>query len=298
MAEVFGYPIHDFSPEAVRHRTKKLCPYNNKVPNCTKDKAENPLGVCSVFEDGGIAITCPIRFRQDWIIADDAAAFFFPGGTKWTSLTEVRLADNHGRSAGNIDIVLVAYDDAGHITNFGALEVQAVYISGNIRRPFEYYMADPAAHASMDWTNQRFYPRPDYASSSRKRLAPQLIYKGGILHAWKKKLAVAVDGNFFATLPHMDEVDVRDAELAWLIYDLQLDAAQNRYRQVHTRTVYTRFKQALDKITIAEPGDVGDFMGLLQGKLEEKLANGDQGAAPDAPTLAEEMIGGEAPEDG
>jgi hypothetical protein len=298
MAEVFGYPIDDISQEAVRHRATKLCPYNNKVPNCTKDKAENPLGVCSVFEGGGIAITCPIRFRQDWIIADDAAAFFFPAGTKWTSLTEIRLADKHGRSAGNIDIVLVSYDEAGHITDFGALEVQAVYISGNIRRPFDYYMADPVAHANMDWTKQRLYPRPDYASSSRKRLAPQLIYKGGILHAWNKRLAVAVDGHFFATLPHMEEVDVWDAELAWLIYELQHDASQNRYRQVHVRTVYTRFKQALDRITIAEPGEVSDFMDLLQGKLEEKLDNGGEGAAPDAPTLAEEILGGDVSEDG
>ncbi len=123
-----------------------------------------------------IAITCPIRFRQDWLIADDAAAFFFPLGVTWTSLTEVRLNDRHDQSAGNIDVVLVAYDDRGLITDFGTLEVQAVYISGNIRRAFEYYMTDPAGRHDMDWTKERNYPRPDYLSSSRKRLAPQLIY--------------------------------------------------------------------------------------------------------------------------
>jgi uncharacterized protein YdcH (DUF465 family) len=37
------------SAKANRHRTKRLCPFNNKVPNCTKDKAQNPLGVCNVF---------------------------------------------------------------------------------------------------------------------------------------------------------------------------------------------------------------------------------------------------------
>jgi len=36
------------------------------------------------------------------------------------------------------------------------------------------------------------YPRPDYLSSSRKRLAPQLIFKGGIINAWGKKTAVAL----------------------------------------------------------------------------------------------------------
>jgi len=77
LAEVFGFPAGDTSTSANRHRTKRLCPFNNKVPNCTKDKAQNPLGVCSIFHEGEAVITCPIRFRQEWIIADDAADFFF-----------------------------------------------------------------------------------------------------------------------------------------------------------------------------------------------------------------------------
>jgi hypothetical protein len=106
LAEVFGYPVDNFSVEADRHRTKKLCPFNNKVPNCTKDKANDPLGTCCISAGDVLAITCPIRFRQDWIIADHSADFFFPKGAKWTSLTEVRLNDRNGKSAGNIDLVL------------------------------------------------------------------------------------------------------------------------------------------------------------------------------------------------
>ena len=117
LAEVFGFPTDNFSPEAARHRTTRLCPYNNKVPNCTKDKAKDPLGVCSVYEDENVVVTCPVRFRQNWIIADNVATFLFRPQTMWTSLTEVRLEDKHGRSAGNIDIVLVAYDDRGRVTD-------------------------------------------------------------------------------------------------------------------------------------------------------------------------------------
>src|SRR5947209_822841 len=43
LVEVFGFPVDNFSEEADRYRTKKLCPFNNKVPNCTKDKASDPL---------------------------------------------------------------------------------------------------------------------------------------------------------------------------------------------------------------------------------------------------------------
>ncbi len=282
LAEVFGFPINNFSPEAERYRKNKLCPYNNKVPSCTKDKAENPLGVCSVYAGNDMAITCPVRFRQNWLIAEDAAAFFFPEGTPWTSLTEIRLNDKHGLSAGNIDIVLVAYDEKGQIVNFGALEVQGVYISGNIRKAFDFYMEDPTKRADMDWTRQKNYPRPDYLSSSRKRLAPQLIYKGGILHAWGKKIAVALNRGFYETLPDLQAVDQNHADIAWLIYDLKHDPIQNRYQLARYKTVYTEFGAALDKITKSEPGPIENFIEHLQEKLDEKLENGN---APDAPTL-------------
>lgn len=72
LAEIFGFLTTDHSEKANRFRGHRLCPFNNKVPNCTKDKAKNPLGVCSIYHENEPVITCPIRFREDWIIADDA----------------------------------------------------------------------------------------------------------------------------------------------------------------------------------------------------------------------------------
>jgi len=292
LAEVFGYPVDNFSPQADRYRRLKLCPFHNKVPNCTKSRAKNPIGVCSVYDVKHAAtITCPIRFREDWYIAEHAASFFFPQGVNFTSLTEVRLNDKYGKAAGNIDIVLVSYDETGHLIDFSSLEVQAVYISGTISAPFNHYISDPVKNASFDWRKHENYPRPDYLSSSRKRLAPQLIYKGGILHAWKKKMAVAVDSQFFATLPPMETVAKENAELVWLVYDLKHDPIENRRRLTLTRSVYTRFLPALDKITKSEPGNMGEFIYLLQAKLDEALATGSgTGLTPDARSLQSEDI--------
>ena len=273
LAEVFGHLVDDQSPKAIRYRSSRLCPFNNKVPNCTKDKAKNPLGVCSVFHDGIPAITCPIRFREEWLITDDAASFFFGDGTAWSSLTEVRLNDANEKSAGNIDVVLVAYDDNGKIFDFGALEIQAVYISGNVRDPFEYYMKNPKAHAQMDWSTQPNYPRPDYLSSSRKRLAPQLLFKGGILHSWRKKTAVALNKSFFKTLPPLKTVSKSKADISWLIYDLQLvkEDEQERFTLTKIDEVFTEFEPALVSITTSLPGNIDDFINLLQEKLDEQL---------------------------
>ncbi len=231
-----------------------------------------------------MAITCPVRFRQDWLIAEHAAAFFFPPDATWTSLTEVRLNDRHGKSAGNIDVVLVSYDANGQVTDFGALEVQAVYVSGNIRRPFAAYMEDPETRFAMDWSKQRDYPRADYLSSSRKRLAPQLIYKGGILSAWGKKMAVAVHSNFFASLPALPEVDAEQADLAWLVYDMEQGAPASQLSLVRSRTAYTMFVDALSRITNPDAGDMERFVRSLQTKLDEKMESTNP---PDAPILSD-----------
>lgn len=270
MAEVFGFQINDLSPEAQRHRQHHLCPFNNKVPSCTKDKASDPLGVCSVHSGNHVTITCPIRFRQEWLIATDAAEFFFPAGSKWTSFTEIRLNDANGKSAGNIDVVLVSYDETGVLTGYGALEVQAVYISGNIRRPFRAYMENPEAGALLDWRGKAGYPHADFLSSSRKRLAPQMIYKGGILHAWRRKMAVAVDRAFFAQLPNLPQVAPTEADLAWLVYDLIQDPLNGSYRLTRVQTVYTQFMSALLQITNSAPGPEKPFLALLQRKLVER----------------------------
>jgi len=138
-------------------------------------------------------------------------------------------------------------------------------------------MEDPASRASMDWSNKANYPRPDYLSSSRKRLVPQLVYKGGILHSWNKKIAVALNRTFFATLPTLKQVPKDQADIAWLVYDLKIHADDNhkpgRYYLTKVDEIFTDFESALLSITTPLPGQIGDFIKLLQEKLDEHLEN-------------------------
>ncbi len=273
LAEVFGYSANDHSAKTERYRNYRLCRFNNRVPNCTKDKANNPLGVCSILHQNTPVITCPVRFREDWLITDDAASFFFGKSATWSSLTEVRLNDANGKSAGNIDVVLVEYDEKGKIIDFGALEVQAVYISGNIRDPFEHYMKNRETGQVIDWSGRSNYPRPDYLSSSRKRLVPQLLFKGGILNSWRKKIAVALNKSFFDTLPPLTKVEKSQADVVWLIYDLKLvkDNGVDRYVLTKIDEVFTEFEPALLSITTPVSGKIDNFLNLLQSKLDEQL---------------------------
>jgi len=279
LAEVFGFPIINDSIKARRYQDQKLCPFNNRVPNCTKDKADNPLGVCSVFHNGEPVITCPNRFREEWLIIENAAKFAFNENVKWTSVSEMKLIDKSGQSAGNIDFVVIAYNDRGQLTDFVSLEVQGVYISGNLRNPFEAYLEGP--NPSFDWSKGYNYPKPDYLSSSRKRLIPQMLHKGGIFKTWNKKQTVALQKSFFDTLPTLPTCSKEEADIAWFLYDLILDNATNVFHLTLVDIVYTEFEPALLKITTPQPGDLSSFTTLLQERLEERL----EGNSPDTSSL-------------
>jgi hypothetical protein len=122
----------------------------------------------------------------------------------------------------------------------------------------------------MDWTAEENYPRPDYLSSSRKRLAPQLIFKGGILNTWGKKTAVALNKSFFRTLPRLPEVPKVEADIAWLIYDLRAPAKPGQHFELfRERTVYTKRPEAPAGTELREGQPVERFLRQIMAELEE-----------------------------
>lgn len=270
IAEVFGFPLSNMTETARYYRDNRLCPFHNRFPNCTKDKADNPLGVCCVYHGENKVITCPSRFHEDWKILHNAASFVWPKGSKWMSLPEVKLMDGNGQSAGNVDYVIVRYDEGGQITDFASVEVQGVYISGNLRNPFQQYMKCPTA--DFEWNGKNF-PHPDYLSSSRKRLIPQMLYKGGIFKVWNKKQCVVIQKSFFDTLPKLPQTTKDCADIAWFLYDLEYSETDQRNYLVLVDVVYTEFQAALEQVIYTKPGLMTDFLAQLQGKLDERVCN-------------------------
>jgi hypothetical protein len=145
-------------------------------------------------------------------------------------------------------------------------------------------MSDPEKNTQLVWNGPN-YPRADYLSSSRKRLAPQLLYKGGILKQWRKKQAVTLHKSFYATLPDLPEVSPDKADIAWFLYSLEYDSHDNRFHLVKDRIVYTAFEPAMLRITTAPAGPIENFISHLQSKLDNQLS------PPEAPTLQDIMRG-------
>jgi len=98
-----------------------------------------------------------------------------------------------------------------------------------------------------------------------------LLFKGGILNAWNKKMAVALDSAFFMTLPPLEAAEKADAEVAWLVYDLVASDDGKRLVLQKTQVVYTMFSEALQTITKPQVGALENFVKLLQDKVDEKL---------------------------
>ena len=266
IAEVFGFPPDNRSKEADEHREKKLCPFQNDK-KCTKSKANDPLGVCSVKDENTKVIICPSRFRESDEILKKAASFVWPNEEKWDCLPEVKLNDADEKSAGNIDYVIVKYGEDDKIIDFASIEVQGVYISGNLRNPFKEY-----TETDYKWDGKEV-PHPDYLSSSRKRLIPQMLYKGGIFKKWGKKQCVVIQKSFFDKLPKLHKVSAEDAEIAWFLYDLEYNEQEKKNHLVCKDTVYTKFDDAMNEVICPKTGDMEKFVKVLEKKNKEIKKN-------------------------
>ena len=100
-----------------------------------------------------------------------------------------------------------------------------------------------------------------------------MLYKGGIFKAWSKKQCVVIQKSFFDTLPILPQTTKEKADIAWFLYDLDFNETDKQNHLVLKDTVYTEFHPALQRIIYTNPGNIDDFLAVLQNKLDEKVTN-------------------------
>jgi len=183
ISEILGFGVEDTSERARAARRDNYCPFRNSP--CTKSSKIDPIGVCSLSNGNEAASLCPVRFVEGNRIFNDSAELAFGDGANYRVFPEI----------GKVDFVLGRID-GGEITNFAAVEVQAVYFSGGeIRTSMNYFLE----HETLDLEISN--RRPDFRSSAQKRLVPQLQLKVPVFRRWGKKFFVVVDTQFFRNLP-------------------------------------------------------------------------------------------------
>ncbi len=258
-----------------RVRDTQPCPFQTRKRDakCTKDGGVCSLRLYSHTADektgrasgepvtgpqGELRATCPYRFHEGldvfhWvgrtILSDDNPKLVGEVGfLEASATTDAEGGDDVGR----IDMVLVSNKPVeGAPMDWCALEIQAVYFSGDaMRGEFKTY-ADPA----VDWV---IFPagrrRPDYRSSAPKRLMPQLQIKVPTLRRWGRKMAVVVDRAFFDSIGEMDNVtDISNADIAWFIVRFEEAPGSKYSRLIRDEVRYTTLERSVDGLTGGKP---------------------------------------------
>lgn len=245
IAEWYGIPFVPLSPKervnmalcASGQAAPLPCPFRSGLPLCSKSG-----GVCSLqlYEEGpngrmgdplqGPVITCPYRFEQDYLLVQWLAEIvgFSPDEAKIAREIPFMQSVTTAKPAGKIDLI-VAKTEGDRLDWYG-LEIQAVYFSGQ-------GMSSQFDILAIDDDPVPPYPdhihRPDWRSSSAKRLMPQLQVKVPTLRRWNSKMAVAVDTPFFDSVggpsPNATR-DVNDGDIIWLVPGLSWDEDSGRFR--------------------------------------------------------------------
>lgn len=278
IGEWFGRPLASLTPSRRREYAEKalgigqapLCPFQKRGVQCGKKG-----GVCSLqrYSDRGDntaelvdevpVIICPNRFDAGDLVIRWLADIV---GLDWKVTRIARevpfmASTSTGKTAGRIDLVL-ANDDDGHLRWFG-LEIQAVYFSGQgMNSEFERLLDcnDP----SVPFPDA--VRRPDWRSSSAKRLMPQLQIKVPTLRRWGTKLAVAVDKPFFDAIGGPSPRPIRDldeGEVIWLVPGLSPDY---ELETGHWETM--SLEDSTKKLLSARTVNRSEFEKLLTTKLK------------------------------
>jgi len=281
IAEWYGRPFLALDPqqraEFAYHARRRMssetpiCPFQQGAPTCSKKG-----GVCSIqryTNDNGYVgdpvgepvITCPKRFEQSAVairwLADIVG---FPPDEVLVAREIPFMVRDDGRHAGKIDLV-VGHDTASGLRWHG-LEIQAVYFSGR-GMPEEFTALQNAAEERPPFPAQ--VRRPDWRSSSAKRLMPQLSIKVPTLRRWAAKLAVAVDKPFFSTIggpsttPHHD---LNEGDIIWLVTRLEPGPTGELELRRHHWEMLT-LEDSEDRLRAADPMTRHAFEKALRAKL-------------------------------
>ena len=266
-AEIFGKGIENKSEDAQKMRARKFCPFRNSP--CTKVSKTDPMGICSYSNGETAASVCPVRFLENNRIFEDAAKLAFGQGVPFAIFPEIKILKvtdaktNKEKKIGKVDY-LIGKVESGRITDFAAVEVQAVYFSGEeMRTFFNNFMAGKTVKIEDSYRGM------DFRSSAQKRLVPQLQLKVPVFRRWGKKFFVVVDSMFFSELPKFSKTTEGNSEVTWLAYPIK--KTENDYKLQHPKVVHSEWDEIRNSLREGTPPDPNEIIRELQDKYNTQL---------------------------
>lgn len=248
-------------------RDGKRCRFRNGL--CTKSSKTDPIGICLVSDGHEAASLCPVRFLEDGRIFRDAARIAFGGAANFAIFPEIRILQvpdpkksGGMKKIGKVDFVLGKVE-AGVVTDFCAVEVQAAYFSGTETRSALKHFMERRHFGTWD-----IFRRPDFRSSAQKRLIPQLQLKVPVFRRWGKKFFVVVDAQFFRSLPDFRTTTPANSELTWLVYPFERH--DEAYQMKDVQPTYTEWADVETSLREGRAPDPKEIIAELQLKFAPK----------------------------
>ena len=283
IAEWYGRPFPGLSPGERRRLAKTALQEEREVPPCPFQEGYPPCrkqgGVCSLQryqkdEDGQLGspegepvIVCPNRFEEERLLVNWLAEIvgFAPEETMLARETPFMRGTGTDRPAGKIDLVVAKASD--NALAWYGLEIQAVYFSGKGMQS-EFAILANDEHPKPPFPNA--VRRPDWRSSSAKRLMPQLQIKVPTLRRWGSRIAVAVDQPFFESIGSASSSpnhDLNDGDVIWLIAQLTRNA-EGHYQLSRGHWEVLTLEESNKKLLAAETIQRDAFERDLRSKLK------------------------------
>jgi hypothetical protein len=283
IAEWYGEPYEGLSVERRRELAQIAGGGNEESPACRFQQGSPPChkrgGVCSLIRyqpgdsdrigpsQGRPVIVCPKRFEEDRVVLHWLAEIVgFPANEAMVA-REVPFMRGTGtdRAAGKIDL-MVARNRDGTLEWYG-LEIQAVYFSGRGMQTEFVALKDDQEPVPPFPDSIR---RPDWRSSSAKRLMPQLQIKVPTLRRWGSKIAVAVDRPFFDSIGGLSPEpshDLNDGDIIWMIPEM-FRAGREPFQLSRGHWEVLTLEDSNNKLLAAETVRRDAFEQMLRNKLE------------------------------
>ena len=250
------------------------CPFKPGYPACSKAGGVCTIQLYEPGDDGRIGnassspvITCPSRFEQGSLLLRWLADIVGFSADEAMIAREVPFMQSvtTNKPAGKIDLI-VARNEPNRLAWYG-LEIQAVYFSGPGMSSQFSILADDT-HAIPPYPDK--VRRPDWRSSSAKRLMPQLQVKAPTVRRWGSKIAVAIDKPFFDSIGGPSEhpsQDLSDGDIIWIVPEILWDGDERTFKLTRGHWEVLTLERSTDKLLAATTVSRDSFEKALREKL-------------------------------
>jgi hypothetical protein len=270
-AEVFGFSIHNRSPEAQSVRNRYWCPFADAKCYKISRLINYPFGVCTVQHHDEFYSVCPRRFREQGSIEgtpqvlEEIASHYFGDLSNVIYFPEVRLPN-----IGSIDFVLVRHKPMkAEVDDFVPVEFQTDSTSGTgqLVKGLQDFMEGQNIE-------ERKYAFGINTYDTIKRSMTQLFNKGLVYEGWGVKGYWVIQEYIYANLVkryglkasgYSPEHASRFALYNLIQQEDRLALVQSRWVSTTVDEVY----QAMRKNPALPDKDT--FVGFLNVKLRAKL---------------------------